>query len=51
MRNLLVISALIFSFAGVIDAAQSKAESEVAMAFEKYFDDRNIDVSIDKCLD
>ena len=40
MRNLLVISALIFSFAGVIDAAQSKAESEVAMAFEKYFDAR-----------
>ena len=40
MRNLLVISALIFSFAGVIDAAQSKAESEVSMAFIKYFDAR-----------
>ena len=40
MRNLLVISVLMFSFAGVIDAAQSKAESEVSMAFIKYFDAR-----------
>ena len=40
MRNLLVISVLMFSFAGVIDAAQSKAESEVSMAFTKYFDAR-----------
>ena len=40
MRNLLVISALIFGFIGVTDAAQSKAESEVAMAFTKYFDAR-----------
>ena len=40
MRNLLVISALIFGFIGATDAAQSKAESEVAMAFTKYFDAR-----------
>lgn len=40
MRNLLVISVLIFGFIGVTDAAQSKAESEVAMAFTKYFDAR-----------
>ena len=40
MRNLLAISALMFGFTGVIDAAQSKAESEVAMAFTKYFDAR-----------
>ena len=40
MRNLLVISALMFSFTGMINGAQSKAESEVAMAFTKYFDAR-----------
>ncbi len=33
MRDILAISALMFGFTGVIDAAQSKAESEVAMAF------------------
>ena len=40
MKNLLLISTLMFGFVNVVDAAQSKAESEVAMAFEKYFDAR-----------
>ena len=40
MKNLILISALIFGFTGLIEASQSKAESEVATAFKKYFDAR-----------
>ena len=40
MRNLFLISVLIFGFVSIVDAAQSKAESEVAIAFKKYFDAR-----------
>lgn len=40
MKNLIIISALIFGFTGLIEASQSKAESEVATAFKKYFDAR-----------
>tara|TARA_Y100000813_G_C24095596_1_gene320337 strand:- start:197 stop:682 length:486 start_codon:yes stop_codon:yes gene_type:complete len=40
MKNLFLISALTFGFTQAIDAAASKAEEEVAIAFEKYFDAR-----------
>ena len=35
MKNLFVISALMFGLIGTIDAAQSKAEAEVETAFAK----------------
>jgi len=40
MKNLFIISALMFGFVGQIDAANSKAEAEVASAFAKYFQAR-----------
>ena len=35
-----MVNALMFGFIQAIDAAPSKAEAEVAIAFEKYFDAR-----------
>ena len=40
MKNLFVISALMFGLIGTVDAAQSKAEAEVETAFAKYFQAR-----------
>ena len=40
MKNLFIVSALMFGFIQAIVAAPSKAEAEVAIAFEKYFDAR-----------
>ena len=40
MKNLFVISALMFGLVGTIDGAQSKAEAEVETAFAKYFQAR-----------
>ena len=40
MKNLFLVSALMFGFIQVIYATPSKAEAEVAIAFEKYFDAR-----------
>ena len=40
MKNLFMVSALMFGFIQAIDAAPSKAEAEVAIAFKKYFDAR-----------
>ena len=40
MKNLFVISALMFGLVGTLDAAQSKAEAEVETAFAKYFQAR-----------
>ena len=40
MKNLFLVSAITFSFIQIIYAAPSKAEAEVAIAFEKYFDAR-----------
>ncbi len=40
MKHLFIISALMFGFVASIDASQSKAESEVAVAFSKYFQAR-----------
>ena len=40
MKNLFVISALMFGLVGNLDAAQSKAEAEVETAFAKYFQAR-----------
>ena len=40
MKNLFLVSAIMFSFMQIIYATPSKAEAEVAIAFEKYFDAR-----------
>ena len=40
MKNLFVISALMFGLVGTVDAAHSKAEAEVETAFAKYFQAR-----------